>query len=816
MSTTKVELVRAVLTEPDRGLIEFSADWRRRQPPPLHLEGGPCTLEELQPTDPFDYGAASGYFLQRRGQIAFVLDTGPVPWVAEEGREIYLAGGFNGWQEAVGNRDWKLRRQTIDDRLYFVWRGPAEPFFADGGQRFKFVTDRHEWLPVPEDAPNVVRDAGGHVNRVVVPAKTGRHLFTYHVSEPLDLHLNWLVRFGEGDAAQRVPLLPGRFFRELGTDLPLGALPGEEETIFRLFAPRAQWVRLAVFDPLDDPEALEWGRMEMIGDGVWEARREGNLHGLHYWYRLDGPKGPLGHFDGNFRILDPYALAAVSRDGPGIVIDRGRYSEEGRPGHANPSWEEIVVLEAHVRDLLAHAPLSLKPDARLGFTGLARWVEQEDFYPSVLGINALELQPIQQNDAASHEEYHWGYMTTNYFAPHSGYGLDPAAGSQVQEFRELVDALHRRGFSVILDVVYNHVGEPAHLLMVDKYYYFEVDQDGHLSNWSGCGNDLCTGAKMARRLVIDSLVHLLEFYRVDGFRFDLAELLGKPFLREIEAALKKVRPDVILIAEPWSFRGHIGPELRDTGFASWNDGYRNFLREYVRGHGTHEAIVHYFTGSPGHYASWPSQTVNYAESHDDRAWIDLLTEHSDGIGVRPTWADIRRTHLMAAFLLCSTGMPMLHAGVDLLHSKQGVNNTYQRGDLNALDYRRAVWYPSTHDFFRAWIRFRRSEQGALLRHYRRPEEGFHAFLFANGSAAFAVVFNANGERGQAQLLAAFNPGTDPIEIDLGGWGRHRWVRLADQDRFVGAVPALPDPAFTGGAVYLPPLGLGLWHRTEGD
>ena len=131
---------------------------------------------------------------------------------------------------------------------------------------------------------------------------------------------------------------------------------------------------------------------------------------------------------------------------------------------------------------------------------------------------------------------------------------------------------------------------------------------------------------LEREVPYDSVrVQVLEVYGVDGFRFDLAELLGLDVLRDIEAALKRVRPDVILIAEPWSFRGHLAGALRDTGWASWNDGYRDFVRDYVRGNGDPARMEYFLRGSPWYFAKWPAQTVNYTESHDDRAWIDVIT-----------------------------------------------------------------------------------------------------------------------------------------------------------------------------------------------
>jgi pullulanase/glycogen debranching enzyme len=315
---------------------------------------------------------------------------------------------------------------------------------------------------------------------------------------------------------------------------------------------------------------------------------------------------------------------------------------------------------------------------------------------------------------------------------------------------------------------------------------------------------------MARRLIIDSLIHLVEAYGVDGFRFDLADLVGLDVLRDIERALKQVKHDIVLIAEPWSFRGHIGGELRDTGYASWNDGYRNFLREFVRGGGTREQFEYFLKGSPWHYAKWPAQTVNYTESHDDKTWIDVITENPDGNGQSPTSNDRRRTHLMAAILFASIGIPMLAAGQDMLRSKQGVNNTYQRGDLNALDYRRLYRFPGTHAYFAGWIEFRRSETGRLLRHYTRASEDFFRFVFLPDSTAAAVVYNADHSQGPQRLLFTVNPTPNDVVIPLDAEvATGRWRQLADAERFYGpAGYGAAQPVETD--LFVPALGCGLW------
>jgi pullulanase len=807
MSEPNHRIIQAWLTAPDGGVIELSRDWTGPLPPAVALGPGAPALTGLEPERDHAFGRASGYFVNAAGELVFCLFAQDYPEI-DPAEEVYVVGDFNAWQKSVGADAWRLRPGPLDGQTALLHASPAAPLLTEPPQRFKFVTGAHRWLPVPSQAPNAARDDQGNYNRTIDPARTGRHRFHFTTAGPVDLAADVAVRWTEDPAAGAAPLRPGDFFFQQKSHRPLGAVVGAGETTFRLFAPRARWVRLHVAEHADRLAAAAVYDLDRRGDGTWEARLEGELHGWYYWYTLDGPHNAFGKFDPAQRVLDPYALAAVGREGPGIVLDRAKLGPADR-SFRTPAWQDLVIAEAHVRDLTALAPVALSPDERRGFAGLRRWVESPDFYLAHLGVNAVELQPVSESDAATADEYHWGYMPVNWFAPASAYGLAPAAASPVRELQELVAAFHRRGMAVLLDVVYNHVGLPPHLQFIDKLYYFEQDREGTLANWSACGNDLRARAAMARRLIIDSLTHLLEGFGVDGFRFDLAELLGPEVLREIEAALKRVKPDVVLIAEPWSFRGHIARDLRPTGFASWNDGFRDFLRDYVRGGGTREALAYFLQGSPGEFAAWPAQTVNYTESHDDRTWLDTITENPAHDGTHPTLNDCRRTHLMAAILFASIGMPMVAAGQDFLRSKQGVNNTYQRGDLNALDYRRRFRFPATHAYFAAWIAFRRSEQGRLFRQFSRPAAGFLRCFFAPDSTAAAALYNADHSQGGQQLLFAVNPTLGDVGIPLGAAAGGGWRQVADHERFFGAgdhEPTLPVEA----ELFVPALGCGLW------
>ena len=812
MAASPHRIVRAWLESLSEGVVELDRDWRGSRAPQLSM-GSHCPAPGgLAPASMLTTGRSFGYFV-RGEDIVFILADFRRLGVDDGRGAVYLAGDFNGWQMAVGNPEWQLQPAEINEERVLSWSGPTGRFLHPPGQRFKFVTDEHQWLSLPDDASNAARDPSGNSNRIIDPLRTGRHLWRFVCPVPLDLGEPLKVGWAATPHAPGVPLIPGHFFYELKTDLPMGALVRESETVFRLFAPRALSVKLFLCEDASLQAATPWSLVRRADEngatGVWELALDRNVHGWFYWYVIDGVRSGPGKFDPSVRVLDPYAMATLGRDGPGIVLDRawvGRGDGLVRP-HA---WQDLIMAEVHVRDLTANAPIKADKAERLGFTGLRKWVESPDFYLHRLGINCVELQPVQEFDNASTEEYHWGYMTNNFFAPESSYALEPARASGVREFQDLIRAFHRRGMSVVLDVVFNHVGEPPHLILIDRLYYFEQDAEGKLANWSGCGNDLRARSAMAKRLIIDSCLHLIEAYGIDGFRFDLAELLGVEVLREIEVALKRVKPEVILIAEPWSFRGHIVGVLRDTGWTSWNDGYRDFIRDYVRGHGAATRMEYFLKGSPWYFAKWPAQTINYTESHDDRTWLDVITENPEHDGFVPTMNDRRRTHLMAALLFMSIGVPMISEGQDFLRSKRGVNNTYQRGDLNALDYRRLYRYLGTHTYFADWIAFRKSERGRLLRHFSRATEGFFRFMFVPDSPALAAIYNADLSQGATRLLFAINPSVVDVvmPIDAATAGL-RWRQLANHDRFFTLDgPGATEPVTM--ELFVPRLGCGLW------
>ena len=795
-------------TSLDTGVVSFRCDWEVTRLPALCWGPDEVALRHLERAPLSDYGNLSGYFV-KEGRLHFVLRADRYESIDLSADRIFVAGEFNDWGEAIGDSEWELKAMELDGVEFYGL--VVKPGKVDINQpyRFKFVTAGGLWLDVPASAPNVFIDEHHNRNFQIRPNRTGQHRFFFRTPLPLNRSPEPYLVFKDGSYRERVRLKPGVFLKTLEATGPLGALVGKDQTTFRIFAPRAASVCLHLYQDLegDQSEAIPLVQSE---DLVWETSLPGDRSGWFYHYTIAGDdQDGFCHFDENFRVLDPYALACAGPLGPAIVVNQAKLPRTPKP-FSPPKWHDLVVVEVHLRDVLACAALELTPEERRGFEGLRKWVLDRGCYLRELGVNAVELQPIHEFDTVNPEEYGWGYMPVNYFAPASQYAQNPHKASQIEEFRAVVDAFHEAGIAVIVDVVYNHVGNPNYLQYIDKEYYFMLNADGDYLNYSGCGNTLDPDTAMSRRLMRESMEHFVRTFDVDGFRFDLGELLGIDCLAYLEKEIKAVKPSVFLVAEPWSFRAHIAHRFKEIGVAFWHDGFREQVKEYLLGGSSSEVLRDLMQGSRDHLTAFPAQAVNYVCSHDDRVWIDKITENRRFDGSFPTPNDRRRTHLMAAILFLSAGVPMLHAGLDFLYSKAGKNNTYLDGEANALPYERMRYFSGTHDYFRRLIAFRKSAIGRLLRLDGHPERGYFQTAFAEN--AFAMLYNAHRERGAQQILFAVNPAFEMRALEFPGINGAEWIQIADHERV--EPEGLPSALFpmAENLIELPALSCGIWVR----
>ena len=811
MSTSKNHIEKAYWIGPGQACVLLAHNCKNDRPPiRLHAKG--LKMKNLRHMEAEEIGRFTGYY-EAGDQIIFCLNQERYPQVDFDHDPVRAAGPFNDWGRSEDAADFNLQKAetTTGKPLYKVSIPRARVVAAGKQMTFKFVTQSWHWLTPLRCAANLIEDRTGNLNYGLNVSHSGRHAFVFEVvgGRGLDqvTHVSWKKE-------EPILMLPGLFFYDLASEKPCGPTIEGDQTTIRLFAPRATRVSVEVDEQIDfqNPQRLD---LDLADDRVtWEATWDGNLHGWYYRLFVDGPDdGKTTVFDYSRALLDPWAKATAGPEGPGIIIDAAQ-TDAVKKRHTAPDWKDLSILECHVRDLVQKAPGYYRNKERLGFAGVTKYVKHKGNYLSTLGVNTLEFQPIQQFDSTTQEEYHWGYMTNNYFAPCAWYGTEPKKASQNQEFREMVAACHKQDLNVIIDVVYNHIGEPPNLLFIDKAYYFHLSADGHLMNWSGCGNVLRAESAMSLRLIIESLTHLVEAYDLDGFRFDLAELISIEVLKHIGDALRAVKPSIVLIAEPWSFRGSIQWDTRMAGFAFWNDGFREFVREYVKGHSNSGALTYFAKGCIDQMAAWPAQSINYVESHDDRTWLDDITENHEHNGEHPTQNDTLRSHMMAALLYTSVGVPMLSSGQDFMRSKQGIRNTYQMGDMNALDYSRIEDFSHSHDYFKKWIAFRKSDWGEVLRLEENPGEGYLRVFTSENSkhSSAALLFNADRALGKKQVLLALNPHFEDCKIHLYDVDGEGWHPLADIWNF--DMKGINDSRFHKEQrdIYLGHMTLGLWVR----
>ncbi len=499
-----------------------------------------------------------------------------------------------------------------------------------------------------------------------------------------------------------------------GSPFPLGAHPTDTGVRFAVASTVAERVELCLFHGGDPAGAAE-RRLELTERtfDIWHGVVDGVSAGQFYGYRVHGPPGSSG--DPDVVLLDPYARRI--RDGLAVVTAPG--GPDTGPAPEVP-WEQTVIYELHVGSFTAEHP-EVPAALRGTYLGLAQPAVLQHL--RALGVTAVELLPVhafldEPSVRARGMRNHWGYSTAGYFAPHPGYASAP--GAEVVEFRTMVAALHSVGIEVILDVVYNHTceggadGPVLSLRGLDSTGYYLHSPDGRLLDLTGCGNTIDPASPMAVRLVLDSLRYWAQDMGVDGFRFDLASVLGRPRGGPFDPRaplLTAIATDPVLsrrklIAEPWDATGP-GYQVGGFGgqFAEWNDRFRDTVRDFWCGSAPLGELASRLSGSADLYAASrrrPWASVNFVTAHDGFTLRDLVSyqrKHNDANGednrdgtdnnhscnhglegdtddAAVLAARARQVRALAATLLLSTGTPMLLAGDELGNTQGGNNNAY--------------------------------------------------------------------------------------------------------------------------------------------
>ena len=520
------------------------------------------------------------------------------------------------------------------------------------------------------------------------------------------------------------------------------------------------------FAVLPFPEAYKIGDVySMIVYGL-------NIDEFEYAYRVDGPycpeKGLL--FDKNKILLDPYAKAVAGQRTWGIRWDHTYHArvvkdrfDWGDMPQSKKELCDLIIYELHVRDFTHHPSSGVQH--RGTFSGLMEKIP----YLKELGINAVELMPIFEFDETMNSRTVdgkqllecWGYNTIGFFAPNSSYAAANEHNQEGTELKTLIKALHDNGIEVILDVVFNHTaegnekGNTFSFKGFDNNIYYMLTPDGNYYNFSGCGNTLNCNHPVVQQLILECLRYWTINYRVDGFRFDLASILGRnedgspmnnpPLLRTL--ADDSILSNVKLIAEAWDAGGlyQVGSFPASGRWAEWNGRYRDSLRSYLKGDswnawdaawsisGSGDLYGGYYDNTHSNYAGYNS-CVNFLTCHDGFTLYDLYAyndkhnetngwNNTDGANDNRSWncgaegetddpevLSLRRRMIRnaCAVLMCSRGTPMFLAGDEFGNTKFGNNNSYCQDNITSwLDWRMLEKNKDLFEFFKFMIAFRK-------------------------------------------------------------------------------------------------------------
>jgi glycogen operon protein len=563
---------------------------------------------------------------------------------------------------------------------------------------------------------------------------------------------------------------------ERGSPSPLGSSVQRDGVNFAIFSRHADSMSLVLFDaarPEPEAEIPLDRRFHRTGD-IWHVLVGGLGAGAEYGWRADGPSDPLTRFDPRRVLVDPYAKAlrplesrparpGAPRSWRSIVIEDGFDWEDDRP--LNRHLADTVIYELHVRGFTR--------DASSGSThpGTYRGLIEKIPYLKELGVTAVELMPVAEFDEFDNARVNpltgkpltnfWGYHPINFFAVKGSYAAALRPIEKVYEFKSMVKACHQAGIEVILDVVFNHTGEgddrgpTLSFRGLDNAAYYILDpRSGAYLNYTGCGNTVNCNHPIVRDMILDALRYWVTEMHVDGFRFDLASVLGRdgdgsvlsnpPVLERI--TMDPILANTKLIAEAWDAAGlyQLGSFCSSGRWAEWNGRFRDDVRRFVRGEpGMVPSLATRLAGSSDLFqpsGRAPFHSINFIACHDGLTLLDLTSydrKHNeangegsaDGLDENFGWncgvegptdspevnaLRRRQQKNFAALLFLSQGVPMLLAGDELGRTQLGNNNAYCHDDeLAWIDWRLLEKNADLFRFFRLLTRFRRKY--AMLR-----------------------------------------------------------------------------------------------------
>lgn len=512
-----------------------------------------------------------------------------------------------------------------------------------------------------------------------------------------------------------------------------------EQTVFKLNAPVRPVLRL--YNAGTGGKLVKTVKLRPAGKNLWAATVKGDLKGRFYTFDMGRGQTP-----------GVFAKAVGVNGARGAVIDMVSTNPQGwetdrRPATKSPA--DLVVYEMHHRDFSIDASSGLQHKGKF----LALTEPGAIAHLKELGVNAIHILP--SFDYASVDEshlerpqYNWGYDPLNYNVPEGSYSTDPYTPAvRIREFKQMVQALHKAGIRVILDVVYNHTFDLKGSNFERTYpgYYYRYKADGTPSDGSGCGNETASEQPLMRRFMIESVKYWINEYHIDGFRFDLMGIHDIETMRQIRAEVNKIDPTIFIYGEGWSAGTCAYPQEKLAmkanmkqlpGIAAFSDEMRDALRGpfsddskggfLARVPGTEESLKFGIVGGVAHpqvdmskvnyskevWANEPTQMVAYVSCHDDMCLTDRLRASIPGISTDEL---VRLDLLAQTAVFTSQGVPFILSGEEMLRDKKGVHNSFNAPDsINHLDWNNLKKYPQVFDYYKGLTRLRKAHPAFRL------------------------------------------------------------------------------------------------------
>lgn len=589
-------------------------------------------------------------------------------------------------------------------------------------------------------------------------------------------------------------------------------------TIFKLWSPNADQVKLHLYEKGQGGEAFESYDLEMK-DSLWVKKIDKDLNGIYYTFQV--------MTDGKWLDETPgiYAKAVGVNGKRAMVLDLETTDPEGWAKDKGPNLihpNEAIIYELHIRDMTIHPQSgSTMPGTYLGLiepgtkgpNGLTTGID----HLKELGINYVHLLPTFDHYAINESrldsaQFNWGYDPQNYNVPEGSFSSDPYnAEVRIKEFKEMVKAFHDNGIGVILDVVYNHTGrtEESNFNLENPGYYYRFRKDGTYSDAAACGNETASEKKMMRKFILESVSYWAQEYHLDGFRFDLMGIHDISTMNDVAKTLKEINPHIFVYGEGWTagdsplpekdraLKKHIKQMPQVTAFSDdIRDGLKGSVFEdkgtgFVSGaENTEESVKFGIVGSIDHpqidytqvnyskeaWANDPWQAISYVSCHDNHTLFDKLKVSKPEAGAATL---IAMDKLANAVVLTSQGVAFLHAGSEMLRSKNEVHNSYNLPDsINQIDWNWKAENKAVVDYYKNLIALRKAHPAFRMNSGDQVRAHLAFKTTEDGLISYEITGHANGDDWK-NILVIYNAREQAVSYPIKG----NWQIAVNGDRF---------------------------------